>query len=158
MPFPPGGTIAANGSACRTRSASTGGLLATYQIVKIPLYPSLLPTADPSNNVNSVVFPAGAANGNGGYITSPAGTPIGLPIAGQVGFTLTTQQIFPMFNNRGSYTPENCEVDACNEHVGQGGGQPHLHGEQVPTARPAIAHGQSLTLALSRRRPQLARP
>jgi hypothetical protein len=34
-----------------------------------------------------------------------------------------------MFNNRGSYTPENCEVDACNEHVGQGGGQPHLHGD-----------------------------
>lgn len=22
-----------------------------------------------------------------------------------------------------------CEVDACNEHVGQGGGQPHFHGD-----------------------------
>ncbi len=34
-----------------------------------------------------------------------------------------------MYNNRGQYTPQDCEVDACNEHVGQGGGQPHLHGD-----------------------------
>jgi hypothetical protein len=26
-------------------------------------------------------------------------------------------------------TPEHCEVDSCNEHVGQGGGWPHLHGD-----------------------------
>jgi hypothetical protein len=24
---------------------------------------------------------------------------------------------------------QDCEVDACNEHVGSGGGQPHLHGD-----------------------------
>jgi hypothetical protein len=34
-----------------------------------------------------------------------------------------------VYNNRGQYTPQDCEVDACNEHVGQGGGQPHLHGD-----------------------------
>ena len=37
--------------------------------------------------------------------------------------------MFPVFNNRALFTSENCEVDACNEHVGQGYGQPHLHGD-----------------------------
>ena len=112
---------------CRSRVIAAT-ISASYQIVKIPLSPQKLPTADPSNNVNSVVFPAGAADTNGGYLTRN-GAPLGLPIAGAVGFTMTTQQIFPMFNNRGAYTPENCEVDACNQHVGQGGGQPHTHGD-----------------------------
>lgn len=26
-------------------------------------------------------------------------------------------------------TPENCEVDGCNQHIGGGGGQPHSHGD-----------------------------
>jgi hypothetical protein len=59
-----------------------------------------------------------------------------------------------VYNNRGQYTPQacpfgsridiigfigiarqrpfewqDCEVDACNEHIGGGGGQPHLHGD-----------------------------
>ena len=32
-------------------------------------------------------------------------------------------------SDNGVYTPEKCEVDSCNEHIGQGGGWPHLHGD-----------------------------
>jgi hypothetical protein len=130
VPFPPGGTIAGSGAACRTRSVTVGTSKTTYQVVKVPLSPQMLPAADPSNNVNSYVFPSGATDAKGGYLTSQlTGLPIGLPIDGAVGFALTTQQLFPMYNNRGGYTPAQCEVDACNQHVGQGGGQPHLHGD-----------------------------
>jgi hypothetical protein len=31
--------------------------------------------------------------------------------------------MFPVWNNRASATPQWCEVDSCNEHVGGGGGQ-----------------------------------
>jgi arylsulfatase A-like enzyme len=34
-----------------------------------------------------------------------------------------------VYNNGGQYTPEKCEVDSCQEHVGQGAGAPHLHGD-----------------------------
>ena len=34
-----------------------------------------------------------------------------------------------LFNNNGLLTPEQCEADGCNAHVGQGGGEPHLHGD-----------------------------
>eukprot|EP00933_Yihiella_yeosuensis_P068701 TRINITY_DN7462_c0_g1_i1.p1 TRINITY_DN7462_c0_g1~~TRINITY_DN7462_c0_g1_i1.p1 ORF type:complete len:468 (+),score=104.16 TRINITY_DN7462_c0_g1_i1:167-1405(+) len=39
------------------------------------------------------------------------------------------QSIFPIYNNNAKYTPEKCEVDSCSNHVGQGGGQPHFHGD-----------------------------
>lgn len=39
------------------------------------------------------------------------------------------QSIFPVYNNNAGYTPDKCEVDSCQEHVGQGGGQPHFHGD-----------------------------
>ena len=35
----------------------------------------------------------------------------------------------PADNNHAGYTPDKCEVDSCQEHVGQGGGQPHFHGD-----------------------------
>ena len=41
----------------------------------------------------------------------------------------TLADIFPTFNNRAELTDDSCEVDTCNEHVGGGGGQPHLHGD-----------------------------
>jgi hypothetical protein len=52
-----------------------------------------------------------------------------LPIDGNVGATIEGQPIYPTFNNNAFYTPEKCEVDGCNEHTGQGGGIPHLHGD-----------------------------
>ena len=53
----------------------------------------------------------------------------GIPTAGNVGVTITGQILYPVFNNQAGYTPEKCEVDACNSHVGQGGGPPHIHGD-----------------------------
>ena len=130
VPFPPGGTQPATapnaGAACRTRSSSvTNG----YNVNKFLLSPTLLSTAAASNNANTQVFPNGGGDGNGMYLMSPSGAAIGLPSAAGIGFTISGQQLFPMYNNRGALTPQNCEVDACNSHVGQGGGQPHLHGD-----------------------------
>eukprot|EP00386_Alphamonas_edax_P016049 GDKI01049041.1.p1 GENE.GDKI01049041.1~~GDKI01049041.1.p1 ORF type:complete len:227 (-),score=54.04 GDKI01049041.1:67-747(-) len=53
----------------------------------------------------------------------------GLPTRGAVGISVNGQEIFPLYNNRAEIKPDSCEVDSCNEHVGQGGGQPHLHGD-----------------------------
>lgn len=53
----------------------------------------------------------------------------GIPADGNIGLTVSGQVMYPVYNNNGQYTPAKCEVDSCNEHVGQGGGQPHLHGD-----------------------------
>lgn len=53
----------------------------------------------------------------------------GLPTRGAVGMSVNGQEIYPLYNNRAELTPDSCEVDSCNEHVGGGGGQPHLHGD-----------------------------
>ena len=53
----------------------------------------------------------------------------GLPSDDGIGVTVSGQPIFPIYNNNAEFTPEKCEVDSCNEHVGQGGGPPHLHGD-----------------------------
>jgi hypothetical protein len=37
-----------------------------------------------------------------------------------------------MFNNRATFTPENCESDACNGHVGQVRGGPGGEGLGAP--------------------------
>ena len=124
VPFPPGGT-AASGTPCRTRS---GSVTAHYSVAHFPLYPSLLPSADPTNNINSVIFPGGADGAQGGYLQNGA-VSYGLSNSGGVGSTISGQELYPVFNNRASLTPGSCEIDACNEHVGQGGGQPHLHGD-----------------------------
>jgi hypothetical protein len=57
------------------------------------------------------------------------GKNFGIPSASNVGTTITGQSLFPVFNNNGGYTPEKCEVDSCQSHVGQGGGPPHIHGD-----------------------------
>lgn len=54
---------------------------------------------------------------------------VALPSTSGVGMAVNGQSIFPVWNNRGLYTPSLCEVDSCQEHVGQGGGQPHFHGD-----------------------------
>ena len=40
----------------------------------------------------------------------------GLPTRGAVAVSVAGQEIFPVFNNRASFTPEACETDSCNEH------------------------------------------
>ena len=54
---------------------------------------------------------------------------VGIPADSGVGMSVSGQVLYPIWNNVAVYTPQQCEVDSCNEHVGQGGGQPHLHGD-----------------------------
>jgi len=57
------------------------------------------------------------------------GMTYGLPSDGALGMTVNGMPIFPVYNNQAKYTPQKCEVDRCNLHVGQGGGVPHFHGD-----------------------------
>ena len=92
--------------------------------MRIYLNPTLLSSASLTNNLG---WFTSAYN----YISKDdgSGTVYPLPVSGPIGYTLAGQDIFPVYNNRGTLTPEQCEADACNQHVGQGGGQPHLHGD-----------------------------
>lgn len=121
VPWPPA-SVSLDGTRCVTRSTSMGTLF-----WRIYLGASLLPTATRYNNVNSVAFPGGA--GDAGYLSSPTNGVYGLPTRGAVGVSISGQDIFPLYNNRAEGTLQACEVDSCNEHVGGGGGQPHLHGD-----------------------------
>ena len=136
IPFPPGGTLA-NGSPCRTRSASIGA--SSMLVSRVILTPTALSSASLDNNKE---------RGASWYITRASdGAIFPLPADGAIGITVAGQQMFPIFNNRGSFTPEQCEVDGCNAHVGQGGGQPHLHGDPFgPTCLYSQANYASLTV------------
>ena len=128
----PPGSVGSDGVACVTRTTNP-----SYSTVKIPLYPTLLATSDPStNNVNTNSYPNGAGDANGAYMsatTRNTGATYGLPTRGAVGITIGGQEIFPAFNNLAYLAPQKCEVDTCQEHVGGGGGQPHLHGDPFGT-------------------------
>ena len=125
---PPGGTDSVNG-ACRTKMVSITQTAAVY---KIPLTVTALSTSSATNNLAAFDGAGDSlASGLVGYLVNQTatGTVYGLNSRGPAGVTIGGQEIFPVYNNRGQYTPQDCEVDACNEHVGQGGGQPHLHGD-----------------------------
>jgi hypothetical protein len=89
---------------------------------------TLLDTALGSNNFDT--FSGGAGDGKDKYLcdTGAQGC-FGLPSWAGVGVTTTGQSIYPLYSNVVQITLDACEVDSCNEHVGQGGGQPHLHGD-----------------------------
>ncbi len=116
---PPGSTDGSG--ACVTRSSNP-----QFVSFKIPLNPVPLSTSTRSNNMGN--FPQGAADAVGGYMNGINGG-YGLPTRGAIAVSVTGQEIFPFYNNRATLTGESCEVDSCNEHVGGGGGQPHLHGD-----------------------------
>lgn len=84
-----------------------------------PLDVSLHPTAAKANNLD--LFPSN-------WLVVD-GESVGIPDDGDIGMAVNGQSIFPIYNNQGVYTPEKCETDSCSEHVGQGGGQPHFHGD-----------------------------
>jgi hypothetical protein len=118
--------------ACVTRTVQSGKLF-TY---KIPLSYTLLATADPGvNNVNTNSFPNGGGDNNAAYMlkSDRVGATYGLPTRGSVAVSIAGQDIYPAFNNNAYLAPQKCEVDSCNEHVGGGGGQPHLHGDPFGT-------------------------
>jgi hypothetical protein len=118
IPYPPGG-VDTDGTLCRTRSASVSDKLIQW---RAPLTPVKLASAAYSNNNY-------AWGGLENQISNTAVGTFGIPIISGIGWTIQGQEIFPIFNNNGEFTPEKCEVDACQEHVGQGGGTPHLHGD-----------------------------
>lgn len=126
IPNPPGGS----GNTCATRTWFHEAK--TYTFPLVGTY-TLLSTATRNNNANNIAFPSGAADARDGYLFSATLGTFGLPAGGPVGTTVAGQEIYPVFNNRAMLTPEACEVDRCNEHVGQGGGVPHLHGDPFGT-------------------------
>ena len=82
---------------------------------KFKLCPTLLDTSLPTNNL--AAFPSGPVDSPTGYLSNAQlGVVYGLPSGGAVGTSISGQQVFPTFNNRAQYTPENCEVDRCNQH------------------------------------------
>ena len=142
IPYPPGGTDTTG--SCRTRTGTINDAVSTQGI---PLTPVPFATADPGNNRNTSVWSGGAGDQNSGWMLDGNGKQWGIPTDGEVGYTVTGQLMYPVFNNLGGYTPEKCEVDACNEHVGQGGGQPHLHGDPFgPTCLYSASNYSSLTV------------
>lgn len=139
--YPPGGT---SPSGCRTRAASVGAM--KMQTNRVYLSPTLLSTAAATNNINVASIFTGAAGSDTSYMLSPTNVVYGLPTRGPVGTTIAGQEVYPVFNNRGLLTPENCEVDGCNQHVGGGGGPPHLHGDPFgPGCLYTAANYSSLT-------------
>ena len=122
VPNPPGGTNSSNSATCKTRTAS---LTPAWKTENFPLSPVLYPSASLSNNYGVYT---GTVNGNGGPLNNGT-TTFWLPASGRIGVTLSGQEMYPVFNNRALFTNENCESDACNAHIGQGLGQPHLHGD-----------------------------
>ena len=90
---------------------------------------TLLDTALDTNNMGSAAYD-GAGDGNRKYLCNTNNEDcFGLPSWAGVGVTTTGQSIYPLYSNTVAITLDSCEVDSCNEHVGQGGGQPHLHGD-----------------------------
>ena len=52
---------------------------------------------------------------------------IGLPRK-DIGLTVSGSDIFPT-KDRASIIPEECTSGSCTEHIGEDGGQPHVHGD-----------------------------
>ena len=110
IPRPPGGGTPGlpYSQQCVTRSYHNA--FASY---KQTLSPVLLSTSTASNNL--IAF-----SGQ----TDPASlSSIGLPSAGAVAVTITGQSLYPLFNNVGSPSHANCEMDFCSAHAGQGFGK-----------------------------------
>ena len=53
----------------------------------------------------------------------------GLPDGAGVGISVNGMQNWVTQNNRGEWNQPTCEASPCNLHVGQGAGQPHVHGD-----------------------------
>ena len=99
---PPGGT-SSDGTACVTRTWWGG-----FRSYAFALSPSQLPTSAASNNALYYT-----SNGLSTYLTNTLLTPnvnYYLPSDGSIGLSVWGQDWFPIFNNRGLYTPEVCEV------------------------------------------------
>lgn len=138
--FPPqGGT----NNICNTRQGSYTCSAVTTTKFPLNFNATLLPTDSPLNNANTAVFGDNAYAGadSGGWILlnsrnaavncnsnpNTVGCSVGLPNRGATGLAFNGQTIFPQYNNVGYRDVEQCNLNACGEHSGGGGGLPHFH-------------------------------
>ena len=134
----PGGT-ASDGSAC-----VTGEISATMPRLETQVFPlesvyELWSTDDDLQNkdyFDQCTLASGetecaqaTGQGDAGRYFNDGTNSYALPSDAGIGISVTGQSIYPLYSNTLQITLESCEVDSCNEHVGQGGGQPHLHGD-----------------------------
>ena len=136
IPNPPGGgedhdrtDQTDTGIFCQTGQES---LYEEYGVYKFPLVTTQLSGDDYTNNLNLEAFPNGCHRNNpGSHLCERAGAghDFGHPVRGPIGITITGEEVFPVYNNMGYLEPQKCSVDSCNNHVGAGGGQPHIHGD-----------------------------
>lgn len=125
--IPPSGTV--DGVACVTRNWSEK--YKRYLIPVVSVYtPAFVTSPNRSTNANTASFPGGAGcTATDCWLSHADNGDYGLPSAGSTGVSIGGEDVFPVFSDQVVLTPESCEVDSCNEHVGQGGGGPHLHGD-----------------------------
>lgn len=102
IPHPPG-----SGTGAYSVTRSWHQQLAVY---KIPLFPVDLGVSSPFNKWPLAGQTDPSAN-TGMY---------GLPTSGAIGLTVTGSPIYPHFNNVGSISHVQCELDKCSAHAGQG--------------------------------------
>jgi len=114
IPHPPGSGTGAYSSSNVTRSWHQ-----QLSVFKIPLFPVDLGVSSPLNNMAAFAGQTDPSAFTGMY---------GLPTSGAVGVTVTGSPIFPLFNNAGSISHVQCELDKCSAHAGQGFDY-HYHGD-----------------------------
>lgn len=121
-PYPP-----AAGSDFSLRTGMDTLDTSRLQELYFPLTPTALSTSLGTNN--NAVYDEQSGAGAKSYLISSDGDKYGLPSDGGIGMAVNGMPIFPVYNNNAKYTPQKCEVDSCNEHVGRGGGAAHYHGD-----------------------------
>lgn len=120
VPFPPG----KSGTTFRTGMATPD--TTRSDVLYFPLSVTDLSTSSGTNNQN--VFDVQSGAGKYSYLIDGSNV-FGVPSDDGIAMAVNGQAMFPIYNNNAQYTPEKCEVDSCSNHVGQGGGQPHFHGD-----------------------------
>ena len=121
VPYPP---AYASDTTLRTGMATLDS--SRRQALYYPLNPTALGTSTGENNIG--VYDVQSGSGAKSFLIDGSSN-YGLPSDGGTGMAVNGKPIFPVYNNNAEYTPQKCEVSSCNEHVGQGGGAAHYHGD-----------------------------
>lgn len=120
IPWPPRTTDSV-GDACVGRAITPRNMGQT----RIPLtFTALSTSSAATNNIANGGFTTANA-----YCISMQNEIYAVPSQGSIGVTVDGADIFPAFSNNGGKGQEQCEFGACMEHVGEGGGVPHVHGD-----------------------------
>ncbi|KAH8060617.1 DNA binding protein [Aureococcus anophagefferens] len=109
-------------------SSGEGGVFEPH-LNNYPLDVVDLPEGSWTNNVDLFDGTAGNAAVEYAYSDGTGVGAYGLPDGAGVGITVNGMQNWVTQNNRGVWNQPTCEASPCNGHVGQGAGQPHIHGD-----------------------------